>query len=223
MRHGLTFVLVATLSFFATHSSSAEDPMQPPNAREATWVMAGKIGLAASAAIQNADPQAVNNVMRDANQIANFLEIELPELPQKKGTPASYGATVLHYLLNDLGPATRTIEGKHGQPAAALMEMGVKSYILTTMYDPKGDIGLSIADVIESRAKRAQLPREIDDALLTAIRSQASYEVVKKELLAMHQQVRAFLHSPPPSTTTVTATPETAINDQINNALNAAK
>ncbi|MCM2371963.1 hypothetical protein [Aporhodopirellula aestuarii] len=222
MRNDLIFPLIGVLMFAAAQPANSQDSPPAMNAREATWVLAGKIGLAASASIHDADPQAISNLMSESQQLAKSLDIELPALPTKNTDRAAYGASVLHYLLKDLAPATRALGKKHGEPAAALMELGLKSYILTTMYSPGDSLGLTIAGVIESRAQRAQLPGDVDDALIAAIRNQASYDVVKTELLTMHRNVRSLLHDLPPTKKTQSADGTASTTQRINNVLDAA-
>ena len=174
-------------------SAYAQQGQLPPTDAMA-WVMGTKLGIAAVATEAGADKDTVGNMVQSATVIAEALGTEAPAIPER-GTlkKSEFGARILGYLLKDTKPVGEYLATQHGQRAADLFEIATKSSILAMMYAPQDETGLSIADVVEERAQRANLESSLWEPLVRDIRAGASYDKVKKRLFEMHEAVRVTL------------------------------
>lgn len=173
-------------------SPSAAENAPPANAM--AFALGANLGLAAAVHEAGSAPQIVENKMATCEALAEALGGEIPPLPEREGKEqAAVSAEIMHYLVKDIEPLGRRIKEKHSPRDARLFEIGVKSSLLTFMYAPGDSTGLAVADLIEDRAKKCELPPELCQPLITAVREQKPYDEVKSKLFAMHEGMRKHL------------------------------
>lgn len=176
--------------------ANAEQATAPP-VEAIAWVLGTKLGIAAVAREAGADPQAIDNMLQSADLLAEALGTTVPEMPQAPDQQTTeFTAEILGYLLNDIEPIAQHLLQQQDRRSADLFEIAIKSSLLAIVYAPGDDMGRTIADVIEARAKRAELADDLWQPLVQAIRSDASYEQVKTGLFEMHGAVRVALMTP---------------------------
>lgn len=186
-------LIVAAVSAFAQSAPAADDAQLPPSDAMA-WALGTNLGITAVLYEGGAAAEKIADRMKTVAALADALGARAPELPKRDAqTDAKFAAEVLHYMLRGVEPLAKDIQAQHSQRHSSLFEMAIKSSTLAIIYVPGDETGLSVAQVMEDRGKRCQLPSELWKPLVDAIRGNASADDVKRKMLHMHSSVQKHL------------------------------
>lgn len=191
-------VLAALVMYFVGAAQAQPGPADgdsklPPSDAMA-WALGTNLGITAVLHQGGATAEKVNDRMQTVATIAEALDTTAPELPERTTQEdARFSAEVLHYMLRGVEPLAKSLKTQHGDRHASLFELAIKSSALAIIYSPGDETGLNVAQVIEDRAKRCQLPNELWKPLVDAIRGKASAQDVNRQMFRMHSSVQKHL------------------------------
>jgi hypothetical protein len=193
----LTAVLAAGAACLSAATAAQATPAAPqtrPETAALAWALGTNLGLAAAVQRIGSAPAIVKDKLATSDGIARALGTTVPAMPERGDQDrAAYGARILHYMLKDVAPIASHLAEKHSARHALLFELAIKSATIAFMYGPGESTGLSIAQVIEDRGRRSDLPAELWKPLVDSVRGKESYDAVKGKLLEMHTAVALHL------------------------------
>lgn len=182
----------------AKSGSAKPNPQSPnsnPNPRLAVWEYGRTVSSAAIMHFAGGDSEKTMQVFNRAKVIGASLDLQPPEIEAKRtGTAALDHSKCLEYCLATAGvPAFQKLFQKGGKSHAALLEISIKSNLLTLIYKPGHPTSQIAATAIREKAGDAGLPEEHWRPLVDLVESKSKREDVVKQVLKMHQGVRSFL------------------------------
>jgi hypothetical protein len=193
MNPGLVLTLALAATMCMCPLASAQDAELPPTDAMA-WVLGSKLGVAAAVQESGKNPEAAAKLMELSGVIASALGTTVPSLPERgTRTSAEYGADIMHYILKEVEPLAKELSEKHSKAHGLYFEMAIKIASLSIIYGPGDEVGLTVADVVQDRAKLLKLPEKLWLPLVTAIRDKKPYDDVIDQVIATHEAVRVHL------------------------------
>jgi hypothetical protein len=172
-----------------------DTPAKKPPTEAMAWVLGTKLAHAAIGRDAGASPQKVNELFDTSVEIAQSLGTTVSPLP-KRTTEAktAFSAKILHYMLVETEPIARHLVKTYNKRHSDLFEMATKSTALAIVYSPGDETSLTVAEVIENRSKRCELPERLWKPLVDSVRKNESYDIVVKEKLGeMQNGIRRLL------------------------------
>lgn len=163
-----------------------------PSGKAIAWNLADKLSMAAI--LYDLKGAETSDSLSKAKILAAEVGAVVPMFPIKTGEKSKDTAAILAYLLNDVGKNVGgSVKTKYGQKEAALFEMSLKSNVLLMLYAPGDSMGKTVAKVVRSDAKAADLPENLWLPTVTKIESGASFDDVKDAIMEMHTDVSQYL------------------------------
>lgn len=159
------------------------------------WGLGAKLSLTALGHGRGVSKDVVGRMMKKCAVLAKALGTTVPPLPSRTGQKAKDTAAAMHYLMATAGrPITRHLAAKDPK-LGALFELAIKLRVMSMMYSGgKGDrMGVSMAKIVPSRAKRAGLPDALTKPLLDLVTAGASQAKVQAAVQKLFQSVDAHL------------------------------
>jgi hypothetical protein len=151
-----------------------------------TWLAGSQLSLAALGRAHGAAPAAVDRMFAGARERARALGIQVPSLPESDSKSPRDLATVLYYLMNEVGErVVDSIRPRLGEQFAALFELSVKMPIAIILYGPEpgaDDLTPALVSAIERTAKDARLPQEIWRGVPDKMRQRRPHAEVKADI-----------------------------------------
>lgn len=167
-------------------------PDAMPSGKAIAWNLADKLSMAAI--LYDLKGTETSDSLSKAKILAAEVGAVVPMFPVKTGEKSKDTAAILAYLLSDVGKNVGgNVKTKYGQKEAALFEMSLKSNVLLLLYAPGDSMGKTVAKVIRSNAKIADLPENLWLPTVTKIESDASFDDVKDAIMEMHTDVSQYL------------------------------
>jgi hypothetical protein len=178
-------------------NSAPPSPVISPNqsltqqtVRPLAWALGSQLSLAIALTNANAPAASIQAAWAKAQASATRLNLEPISLPRVTGDRNRDAVTLLEYLLQGQGANyTNHLRATHGEDAANLYELAVKSQVLVMLYSPGDPLTSSLIERIGELCQTLSLPAERVAPLLKVVKSGQSYETVKKAVSAFHQQV----------------------------------
>ncbi len=197
----------STSSVPSPAASSAEPaaPTSPPTTHKPStgrlaWLLGSKWSLAALAADRGAPQSEVDKWFNQAQALARALGLTLPPLPEQDryaaDAPSNHAA--LDYLFQHGQQVGRELLDRYGPDHAALLEMAVKSNMLLALYVPGSADADAVSAAIAGAGRRAGLPAELYQPLLTELGDGASKADVSRAVFRLHAAVDQYLATPGP-------------------------
>ncbi len=171
-----------------TPDAYSTPPTNAPSGRAVAWELGNKLSMAAILydlkSVQSSDS------LSKAKILAQEVGATVPAFPAKTGDKSKDTAAIMAYLLNDVNKNIGgSVKSKYGQEKAALFEMSLKSNVLLLIYAPGDSMGKTVAKVIRTNAKTANLPENLWMPAVGKIESGASFDEVKNAILEMQTNV----------------------------------
>ncbi len=152
------------------------------------WELANKLSMAAI--LYDLKGVESSDSLSKAKILAQEVGATVPAFPMKTGDKSKDTAAIMAYLLKNVNKDIGTsVKSKYGQEEAALFEMSLKSNVLLLIYGPGDSTGKTVAKVIRSNAKTANLPENLWMPAVSKIESGASFDDVKTAILEMQTNV----------------------------------
>lgn len=180
----------------AVKSLSAK-PRMPPNAattRHLAWELGSKLSSAAIMHSQEADKRKTAATFGLAKEAADILGVSIGSLPEQTEDKQKNTIECIQYLLAHTGRELHNqLNGKYDRPHAALLEIAIKSNLLTLLYAPGDSTAIALASAIKERTTIAELPAVVASPLLSSIENEAERRNVVMLVLKMHTDVKLLL------------------------------
>ncbi|MEM7314668.1 MAG: hypothetical protein AAF497_16090 [Planctomycetota bacterium] len=158
------------------------------------WRLGSKLSGAAVMHSQGADASKTQATFKLAEQAAASLGVSVPLLPELVGDKTKDTVRAIEYLLATAG---RQLHGqlvaKYGRSHAALLEVAIKSNLLTMIYAPGDSTSLAAAKAIQDRGPHAELPEVVWKSLTNGIEKEMDRRSVVLMVLKMHTDVENIL------------------------------
>ena len=165
---------------------------KPLSSKLIAWELGNKISIAAI--LYNATGNESTDSLPKAKILAREVGADIPPFPQKTGDKIKDTATILGYLLRDVGKNVGgKVKDKYGEVEAALFEMSLKTNVLLVIYVPNDSTALATAKVIRDRAKTGGLPENLWLPLVNKIEGGGSFNEIKDMALKMQTDVSHYL------------------------------
>lgn len=161
MRAKLLFLLLLLL----TVPGWTDSPYQ------ASFDLGNYLSTAVLGRAAQADPQAVERMLKSANRAASVLTMTVPPLPSLTGDKSKDVTAAIDFLLKGTTP----LLSKMNEKQAAVFDLAIKSNILGVLYQPGKDQGL--VKVLKDRCLIAKI-KDVTGPLEKAVKSKASAESV---------------------------------------------
>ena len=159
-----------------------------PSGRAVAWELGDKLSMAAI--LYDLKGVESSDSLSKAKILAQEAGATVPAFPTKTGDKSKDTAAIMAYLLNDVNKNIGgSVKSKYGQEEAALFEMSLKSNVLLLIYAPGDSLGKTVAKVIRTNGKTANLPENLWLPAVGKIESGASFDEVKNAILEMQTNV----------------------------------
>ncbi|MCA9126022.1 MAG: hypothetical protein KDB22_03015 [Planctomycetales bacterium] len=189
----------AKLEAVAAVAKTAETPASSPTSvgsRElAAWEYGSQLSAAAIMHFRGADAEKTQAVFQRAKVVGISLGIDPPAFDgQSSGNDALDAANCMQYCSATAGvPAFQRLYAVGGKPLAALLEVAIKSNLLTLIYAPNESTSGAIATAIRERAPDAGLSADLWLPVVEMVEANRDRADVLKQVLSMHDAVRQHL------------------------------
>ena len=159
-----------------------------PSSKAIAWELANKLSMAAI--LYDLKGFESSDSLSKAKILAQEVGATVPVFPTKTGDKSKDTAAIMAYLLKDVNKNIGdSVKSKYGQEEAALFEMSLKSNVLLLIYAPGDSMGKTVAKVIRTNAKIANLPENLWMPAVSKIEGGASFDDVKTAILEMQTSV----------------------------------
>jgi hypothetical protein len=166
----------------------------------ALWSLSGQLSFAAILHARPDSEAMVEGYLQNVQTLADYLEIEIPELYEVTGESTEDEAAALNYLLNEAGPVLADYAADNfGEEGVGLVNLAVKSTLATLLYVQEEGVAVedstnaSLYEGIESAAIKSGLPEELYAPLLEAIEEERSWDEVTGAVLTLQSEVTDYL------------------------------
>ena len=171
-----------------TPDAYSTPPTNAPSGRAVAWELGDKLSMAAI--LYDLKGVESSDSLSKAKILAQEAGATVLAFPTKTGDKSKDTAAIMAYLLNDVNKNIGgSIKSKYGQEEAALFEMSLKSNVLLLIYAPGDSLGKTVAKVIRTNGKTANLPENLWLPAVGTIESGASFDEVKNAILEMQTNV----------------------------------
>lgn len=163
-----------------------------PSGRAVAWELGNKLSMAAI--LYDLKGVESSDSLSKAKILAQEVGATVPIFPTKTGDKSKDTAAIMAYLLKDVNKDIGgNVKSKYGQEEAGLFEMSLKSNVLLLIYGPGDSTGKTVAKVIRTNAKTANLPENLWMPVVSKIESDASFDEVKDAIMQMQTDVSQHL------------------------------
>ena len=172
----------------------AANQLSQQESRLLAWRLGSKLSGAAIMHSRGADPAKTATTFELAQKAAKSLGLSVAELPALVGDEIKDTVQAIEYLLAGSGRQLHSqLVTKYGRPHAALLEVAIKSNLLTIMYSPGDSSANAAAQAIERRAPHAELPEQVWQPLTRGVGKELERRSVVLMVLKMHADVENLL------------------------------
>ncbi len=190
---GTTSTLPTAVEPRAVDDAPVDDGVPTARTALATWKMSSEWSMAAALQAKGQTAQRFGKHLESAKQEAQFLGVELPELPEQTEESNQLEVNV-SYLLEDAGPQfAGQLNAKLGVEHAALAELAAKTHVLLLSYVPTSTRLEPVIAAIERCAKDSGLPESVWGELTALLARRASFQEVKAAIFRLHEEAGAHL------------------------------
>ena len=157
------------------------------------WQLASKWSLAVGIYGKGFAADRYGELWEQADDAAQFMEVELPPLPQDVAADDLL-ATALTMLLENAGPELAAAVGaRHSAQHRALCDLAIKTHALLLIYTPDGAEVKSLIAAIRRSAEDSALPEELWTPLIELLDARAEFTDVKRAIFQLHEQAAEHL------------------------------
>jgi hypothetical protein len=163
--------------------------------RRMAWLLGSKLSLAAFQNDRGAPAHEVTKWFDQSRSLAQQLGVSVGDFPARSDASGTGGtpSQALDYLFDEGRKIGRTLALRHGDVAAALFELAVKSNVLLALYQPGAPIAGALAEAIRQSSERARLPAELTQPLLDQLASGATAAEVQDAVFSLHVEIDRYL------------------------------
>jgi len=178
-------------------SEPAELPESPasPQIAAAAWNLGSKWSLAAAYFAKGLGTSHTSKPLKQADEAALLLEIDLPALPEnlEKG---SLQAAMVRYLLEEEGPQLfLQLEESLPTEHVALAELAIKTHTLLLVYRPDSKDLEPLVAAIGRAAKNSGLPETVWRELIDLLKQRSDFASIKQAVFNLHDRAADYLGS----------------------------
>ena len=167
--------------------------LKPSPRAQAAWRMSSRWSLAVAIYSKGMRKEAYQEPWKDAKDSAEFLNLELPPLPEPLGGE-NLQSTGIDYLLHSgRSGIAEQLTLEQLPEYSALAELAIKTHGLLLVYTPQSQNLETLEAEILAAAQDSSLPRNIWDKLVALLTARAPYKEVKQEVLKLHGVVSDYL------------------------------
>lgn len=178
-----------------TPRAAAATPAPKHSDREIAYTLGTTLGGTVLARSRGLEQDVVDRQMKRADVLAASLSLRLPPLPVLTGDRPKDGVAAIDYLItkDKVGGLVAQVGTTHGEGAAALFELGLKSAIVRMMYLPGDKTSATYAAVFERTGKTAGLKTLEVAAAVKKIKDGGSRDEVNDAIGVMDKAIKAEL------------------------------
>ena len=172
----------------ATKKPSSRSP------KTASFELGSSLGL--SMALHNASPTAgaTQKTVDKTRVLARNIGKQLPKYPELSGNRSKNQSALLKFAVKTVGsPFAKAVRDRYGDGEMELFEMGLKSNLLLSIYQPGQSTAKSIAKSIEKAAESNNIPKDVWNKLVVAIEDGAPFAEIKGHVMALNRDMNRYL------------------------------
>lgn len=173
--------------------SDASTPDSGPgnlNVRLTLWELGKNLAFAALVRGRHGPDTMVKETLLHVSRKSSALEVSVPAPDPLTEDSNSDTASAIHFLLETAGkPLHSTLAAKYGEDSSALFELGIKTTLLSMLYQPGDSTSQSFAVAIESAARKANLDSQVWQPLVSGIGAKAPTDEIRHQVKTFHEHM----------------------------------